>query len=48
LELGFLDLLKKEYTDLTPLLRDKFGYDSETEKYNIRKDIGEEVGTNSW
>lgn len=37
LELGFLDLLKKEYTDLTPLLLDRFDYDSETEKYNIRK-----------
>jgi len=38
LELGFLDLLKKEYSDLTPLLRDRFDYDSTTEKYNIKKD----------
>ena len=37
LELGFLDLLKKEYTDLTPLLLDKFDYDSKTEKYSIKK-----------
>jgi len=37
LELGFLDLLKKEYTDLTPLLLDKFDYDPKTEKYSIQK-----------
>jgi hypothetical protein len=38
LELGFLDLLKKEYTDLSPLLLDKFDYNSKTEKYTIKKD----------
>jgi len=38
LELGFLDLLKKEYSDLTPLLRNRFDYDSEAERYNIKKD----------
>jgi len=38
LELGFLDLLKKEYTDLSPLLLDRFDYDSKTEKYAIKKD----------
>ena len=38
LELGFLDLLKKEYTDLSPLLLDKFDYDAKTEKYAIKKD----------
>jgi len=38
LELGFLDLLKKEYADLTPLLMDKFDYDPNTEKYLIKKD----------
>jgi len=37
LELGFLDLLKKEYTDLTPILLDRFDYDAKTEKYSIRK-----------
>ncbi|MDR0518294.1 MAG: type I restriction enzyme HsdR N-terminal domain-containing protein [Fibromonadaceae bacterium] len=37
LELGFLDLLKKYYTDLSPLLLDKFDYDSKVEKYNIKK-----------
>ena len=37
LELGFLDLLKREYSDLTPLLRDKFDYDPKTEMYNIKK-----------
>jgi len=37
LELGFLDLLKKEYTDLTPLLLDRFEYDAKTEKYSIKK-----------
>jgi 16S rRNA G966 N2-methylase RsmD len=38
LELGFLDLLKKEYTDLTPLLMNSFDYDSDTELYTIRRD----------
>jgi len=37
LEHGFLDLLKKEYTDLSPLLLDRFDYDSKTEKYTIKK-----------
>ncbi|TDQ16433.1 DNA methylase [Algoriphagus boseongensis] len=38
LELGFLDLLKKEYTDLTPLLLENFDYDDDTELYTIKKD----------
>ena len=37
LELGFLDLLKKEYTDLTPILKNNFDYDSSTQKYQLRK-----------
>jgi hypothetical protein len=37
LELGFLDLLKKEYADLTPLLMNSFDYDVETEIFTIRK-----------
>ena len=37
LELGFLDLLKKEYVDLTPLLLDRFEYNSKTEKYSLKK-----------
>ena len=37
LELGFLDLLRKEYTDLTPLLLDKFDYDPMTERYSLKK-----------
>ncbi|MDR2426658.1 MAG: type I restriction enzyme HsdR N-terminal domain-containing protein [Endomicrobium sp.] len=37
LELGFLDLLKKEYSDLTPLLLEKFDYDEETEIYSIKE-----------
>jgi 16S rRNA G966 N2-methylase RsmD len=37
LELGFLDLLKKEYSDLTPLLMDMFDYDEKNEKFLIRK-----------
>ncbi|MDR1195606.1 MAG: type I restriction enzyme HsdR N-terminal domain-containing protein [Endomicrobium sp.] len=37
LELGFLDLLKKEYTDLTPLLIENFDYDKETEIYSIKE-----------
>ncbi|MCZ2299547.1 MAG: type I restriction enzyme HsdR N-terminal domain-containing protein, partial [Chitinophagales bacterium] len=38
LELGFLDLLKKEYTDLTPILLDNFDYDETTEVFTIKKD----------
>jgi DNA modification methylase len=38
LELGFLDLLKKEYNDLTPILMERFDYDETTEKFTIRKD----------
>jgi DNA modification methylase len=37
LELGFLDLLKKEYVDLTPFLLDRFEYDPKTEKYSLKK-----------
>ncbi|MBO4827405.1 MAG: type I restriction enzyme HsdR N-terminal domain-containing protein [Prevotella sp.] len=37
LELGFLDLLKKEYTDLTPILMNNFDYDEQTEAFYIRK-----------
>jgi DNA modification methylase len=38
LELGFLDLLKKEYSDLTPLLLQNFEYDESTEIFKIKKD----------
>ncbi|MDR3301775.1 MAG: type I restriction enzyme HsdR N-terminal domain-containing protein [Spirochaetaceae bacterium] len=38
LELGFLDLLKKEYSDITPLLLENFDYDPTTEKYTMKKD----------
>lgn len=37
LELGFLDLLKKEYSDLTPLLMDNFDYNENTQLFTIRK-----------
>ena len=37
LELGFLDLLKKEYTDLTPILMNNFEYDEQNETFYIRK-----------
>ncbi|MEZ5034710.1 MAG: DNA methyltransferase [Chitinophagaceae bacterium] len=37
LELGFLDLLKKNYTDLTPILLDNFDYNETTEEFTIRK-----------
>ena len=36
LELGFLDLLKKEYTDLTPLLLENFDYNPKTEIFTIK------------
>lgn len=38
LELGFLDLLKKEYSDLTPILLEKFDYDEKTDVYTIKRD----------
>ncbi|MHB1456832.1 MAG: hypothetical protein ACYC0V_07945 [Armatimonadota bacterium] len=38
LELGFLDLLKKEYTDLTPLLINNFDYSAQTELFTIKPD----------
>jgi 16S rRNA G966 N2-methylase RsmD len=37
LELGFLDILAKEYADLTPLLVDAFEFDAKTKTYNLRK-----------
>jgi len=37
LELGFLDLLKKQYSDLTPILLDHFDYDDDTEIFTIKK-----------
>jgi 16S rRNA G966 N2-methylase RsmD len=37
LEKGFLDLLKKHYADLTPLLLDRFDYDADTEKFKLKK-----------
>jgi hypothetical protein len=37
LELGFLDLLKKEYSDLTPLLLESFDFDEETNLFTIKK-----------
>jgi hypothetical protein len=37
LELGFLDLLKKEYSDLTPFLLTEFDYNEKTEIFSIRK-----------
>jgi hypothetical protein len=36
LELGFLDLLKKEYSDLTPLLLSSFDFNEETEKFTLQ------------
>jgi 16S rRNA G966 N2-methylase RsmD len=37
LELGFLDLLKKEYNDLTPILRSHFDYSDQTQLFTIKK-----------
>jgi 16S rRNA G966 N2-methylase RsmD len=37
LELGFLDILAKEYADLTPLLAESFEFDDKTKTYNLRK-----------
>ena len=37
LELGFLDLLKKEYSDLTPILLENFDYNDKTEIFALKK-----------
>lgn len=37
LELGFLDLLKKEYSDLTPILLENFDYHEDSEVFTIKK-----------
>ena len=37
LELGFLDILAKEYADLTPLLVESFDFDTSAKTYNLRK-----------
>lgn len=36
LELGFLDLLTEEYSDITPFLLDTFDYDHQTKLFTIR------------
>jgi hypothetical protein len=36
LELGFLDLLKKEYSDITPFLLANFDFDQKTEIYTLK------------
>jgi hypothetical protein len=36
LEMGFLDILSREYQDLTPLLRSRFDYDPSDQTYHIR------------
>ncbi len=38
LELGFLDLLQKEYKDLTPILLEQFDFNDKTELFTIKKD----------
>src|ERR1700694_2711516 len=37
LEMGFLDALAAEYSDLTPLLMESFEYDDKSHKYHIKK-----------
>ncbi len=39
MEFGFLDVLSKEYKDLTPILMSEFDYDQENEKFHIRKNM---------
>ena len=39
LELGFLDLLKHEYSDLTPFLLDSFDYNEDTQVFTIKKNL---------
>jgi hypothetical protein len=37
MEKGFLDLLKRQYSDLTPLLQAAFDYDPQTKKWYLKK-----------
>lgn len=37
LELGFLDILSREYKDVTPFLLDNFAYDDKSQKYHLRR-----------
>lgn len=37
LELGFLDILSREYQDITPILYDNFDFDEETREFHIPK-----------
>ncbi|MDR0551788.1 MAG: hypothetical protein LBG72_07195, partial [Spirochaetaceae bacterium] len=37
LELGFLDLLKNEYTNIIHILKERFEYDASTRKYYITR-----------
>ena len=39
MEFGFLDVLSREYKDLTPILMNEFDYDQENEKFHIRKNM---------
>lgn len=39
MEFGFLDILSKEYKDLTPILMNEYDYDQENEKFHIRKNM---------
>ncbi|HEX9198808.1 MAG TPA: hypothetical protein VF865_04570 [Acidobacteriaceae bacterium] len=36
LELGFLDILAREYTDLTPLLMETFEFDDKLKTFNLK------------
>ncbi len=36
LEMGYGDLLAKEYSDITPLMNDNYDYDEMTQKYHVR------------
>ncbi|MEY3218786.1 MAG: hypothetical protein RIT27_143 [Pseudomonadota bacterium] len=37
LELGFLDLMKKEYSDLTPILLETFDFDEQSELFTLKQ-----------
>ncbi len=39
MEFGFLDVLSREYKDLTPILMSEFDYDQDNEKFHIRKNM---------
>jgi hypothetical protein len=46
LELGFLDLLKNEYSNIIHILKERFDYNADTKRYYIRKSFTTHIDVN--